>query len=667
MEEEPGDGESQGAQPRIQDLPLPAWLLRKPPRLPRRPAKLLTYEEYERRTEMERCKEIGEERDRTGVKPELIAGPQKHPPLPLGLAPPEMLRQKADEKKPADWEYEKRAEMERRMEVGEERDRTGVKPDLIAGPLKSPPPEECSAPEKVIWPQIEYLGWGAASRGTRTWNKEEGTWCMGSWVGKIAGPLKSASPEEGSAPPEMLRQKNYEKKPTTGEVRHCLPGPSKDWMQSNWYRQGIIDARRLRESRALVRLVLSMSMDEAISSWKKGPEVRVNEPDDARIRGLERLNPEGSHGKSAPGRLIEAMGAVMTVMTAQEDEQHSEHPTAQLVQCDRQETPCPQSRGASIHVAQPGQSVLGHLEQGDLPARKAIQETALKVKQHRDPPAALLAQCDRPIILCSQRRGASMLVTQSANSAPGRLELSEAPAKKTDRKTDRGIAQQVEKRADQHAVQLAQSDRPFKLCSQSRGASMHVTQPVQSAHESTEQRDPPVKKARAQGTTHGKKKHGTTSAGAGGEAAVVEKTKEQGAAQAGQFVGGPTTKGRPKGSNPLGGQYVASPGVSPGVNAAQGMVQMRKEKQGEKRHHRWGQAYTRLKKTALIAAIVWGSFGLTATGSGGEALEAKDESKQKEYGKEHGKGSRKRRQPRKMKKRQKVNRGRRRKADMEPD
>ncbi len=86
MEEEPGDGRRQGAQPRTQDSPLPAWLQRKPLRPPRRPAKLPTCGEDEIRVEMERSREMGEERDRTGVKPGLIAGPQKHPPPPLGVS-----------------------------------------------------------------------------------------------------------------------------------------------------------------------------------------------------------------------------------------------------------------------------------------------------------------------------------------------------------------------------------------------------------------------------------------------------------------------------------------------------------------------------------------------------------------------------------------------------
>ena len=117
----------------------------------------------------------------------------------------------------------------------------------------------------------------------------------------------------------------------------------------------------------------------------------------------------------------------------------------------------------------------------------------------------------------------------------------------------------------------------------------------------------------------------------------------------------------------MGGQFVGSPDTSASASAAQKWVQMGKEKQGAKRQHRLGQAYMRLKKTALIAAIVLGSFGLTVAGNGGVASEVRDVSKQKEYGKEYGRGSRKRQQPSKEKKRQKTERGRRRKADMEPD
>ena len=58
---------------------------------------------------------------------------------------------------------------------------------------------------------------------------------------------------------------------------------------------------------------------------------------------------------------------------------------------------------------------------------------------------------------------------------------------------------------------------------------------------------------------------------------------------------------------------------------------------------------------------------LTVAGNGAVASDVRDVSKQKEYGKEYGRGSRKRQQPSKEKKRQKTERGRRRKADMEPD
>ncbi len=60
-------------------------------------------------------------------------------------------------------------------------------------------------------------------------------------------------------------------------------------------------------------------------------------------------------------------------------------------------------------------------------------------------------------------------------------------------------------------------------------------------------------------------------------------------------------------------------------------------------------------------------FVLTAARSGGEAPEVQAESEQKEYGKKYDKGSRKRQQPNKMKKRQKIDRGKKRKEDMEPD
>jgi hypothetical protein len=63
-------------------------------------------------------------------------------------------------------------------------------------------------------------------------------------------------------------------------------------------------------------------------------EDRVDEPDAAQIPGLGEAVLEGSQGMSAPGWLIEAKGAVMTVVTVQEV--HSEHPAAQPVQCDRQ-------------------------------------------------------------------------------------------------------------------------------------------------------------------------------------------------------------------------------------------------------------------------------------------------------------------------------------------
>jgi hypothetical protein len=95
--------------------------------------------EYKRWAEMDRSKVIGEELDGTGVKPEPTAGPFKTLSS-WGRRPPKMLRQKADEKKPANWEYERRAEMEKEMVVGEECERTGVKIDLIPGPEKIPPP-----------------------------------------------------------------------------------------------------------------------------------------------------------------------------------------------------------------------------------------------------------------------------------------------------------------------------------------------------------------------------------------------------------------------------------------------------------------------------------------------------------------------------------------------
>ena len=186
---------------------------------------------------------------------------------------------------------------------------------------------------------------------------------------------------------------------------------------------------------------------------------------------------------------------------------------------------------------------------------------------------------------------------------------------------------------------------------------MHVTQQVRSASESMDHRALPVAREGADGVAHGKKEH--KAATEGREASAVVKKKEMRAARA--------TKGRPAGSNPLGGQYVSSPDASTSASAAQKWVQMGKEKQGAKRQHRLGQAYTRLKKTALIAAIVLGSFGLTVAGNGGEALEVRNVSKQKGYGREYGRGSRKRQQPSKEKKRQKTERGRRRKADMEPD
>jgi hypothetical protein len=251
-----------------------------------------------------------------------------------------------------------------------------------------------------------------------------------------------------------------------------------------------------------------------------------------------------------------------------------------------------------------------------------------------------------------------MLVTQSASSALGHLEQSDSPAREAEKEENRGLAQQGAKKANQLVVQLAQCDRPSKPCSQGRGASMHVTQPVQSAPESMDHRDPQIAKARAHGRAHGKKEHRAATAGRR-TAGVKKKTKEWGAARA--------TKGRLTGTNPLGGQYVSNQGSSPGVSAAQRWVQMRKEKQGAKRHHRLGQAYTRLKKTALIAAIVWGSFVLTVAGSGGGAPEVRVDSKRKEYDKEYGEGSRKRQRPSKTKKRQKAERGRRRKEDMEPD
>ena len=189
---------------------------------------------------------------------------------------------------------------------------------------------------------------------------------------------------------------------------------------------------------------------------------------------------------------------------------------------------------------------------------------------------------------------------------------------------------------------------------------MHVTQPVRSASESMDHRAPPVAREGTHGRAHGKKEHKAAAAGRAATT-VVKKKKimEWGAARA--------AKGRWTGSNPLGGQYVSSPDISTSVSAAQQWLQMGKEKQGAKRQHRLGQAYTRLKKTALIAAIVWGSFVLTVAGNGGVAPEVRDESKQKEYGKDYGKGSRKRQQPSKRKKRQKTDRGRRRKEDMEPD
>ncbi len=129
-----------------------------------------------------------------------------------------------------------------------------------------------------------------------------------------------------------------------------------------------------------LELLHRMRMREAVRNWRKGPEDGVDEPDAARIPSLEELVLEGSQEMSAPGWLIEAKRAVMTVMTVQEV--HSEHPAAQPVQCDRKEIPCPQSRGASLHVAQSGQSVLGFQEQGDLPAKQTVQKTAQKVKQH---------------------------------------------------------------------------------------------------------------------------------------------------------------------------------------------------------------------------------------------------------------------------------------------
>ena len=143
----------------------------------------------------------------------------------------------------------------------------------------------------------------------------------------------------------------------------------------------------------------------------------------------------------------------MTVMTVQEV--RSEHPVAQPVQCDRQEIPCPQSRGAGLQVAQPVQSVLGPLKQGDSPVRQTVQGTAQKVKQQRDPPTVLLAPCDRPTVPCSQRRGTSMLVTQPANSAMGHLDHSDSPARKADREKDRGTVQQGAMRSVKFAVQQA--------------------------------------------------------------------------------------------------------------------------------------------------------------------------------------------------------------------
>ena len=288
------------------------------------------------------------------------------------------------------------------------------------------------------------------------------------------------------------------------------------------------------------------------------------------------------------------------------------------------------------------------------------EKIAQKVKQQEDPPTVLLAPCDRPIVTCSQRRGASMLVTQPANSAMGHLDHSDSPARKADREKDRGTVQQGAMRSVKFAVQLAQCDRPSTLCSQSRGASMHVTHPVRSASESMDHRTLPVAREGAEGVAHGKKEHKVATEGREASAVVKKKgTRLCGAARA--------TKGRPAGSNPLGGQYVSSPVTSTSASAAQKWVQMGKEKQGTKRQHRLGQAYTRLKKTALIAAIVLGSFGLTVAGNGGVALEVRNVSKQKEYGREYGRGSRKRQQPSKEKKRQKTERGRRRKADMEPD
>ncbi len=239
----------------------------------------------------------------------------------------------------------------------------------------------------------------------------------------------------------------------------------------------------------------------------------------------------------------------MIVMTAQEV--HSEHPVAQPVQCDRQEIPCPQSRGASLHVAQPVQSVLGPLKQGDSPVRQTVQGTAQKVKQQRDPPTVLLAPCDRPTVPCSQRRGASMLVTQPANSAMGHLDHSDSPARKADREKDRGTVQQGAMRSVKFAVQLAQCDRPSTLCSQSRGASMHVTQPVRSASESMDHRALPVAREGAEGVAHGKKEHKAATEGREASAVVEKKEmRECGAARA--------TKGRPAGSNPLGGNTSAA-------------------------------------------------------------------------------------------------------------